>query len=288
MSTHEHVKFWHDAALSNLELLHATYVTHTFAPHTHEGYVIGVIEQGAEQFAYRRSRHVAPAGSIVFINPGEMHTGSSATVYGWTYRTLYPSVDMLQRAASDLVGRQRNMPFFAEPVVYDPEMMAEISLVHRAIEAQTSTLESESRLLWTLGRLILRYADDHPRPQRLTKDHLGIQRVRSFLDEHYAENISLDQLAALAHLSPFHLLRSFRNQVNLPPHAYQIQVRITRAKQLLRMGMPCIDTAFAVGFADQSHFTKHFKRIVGVPPGLYGGGRQKEQYQTRQSSHRFL
>lgn len=72
MSAHEHIKFWHDATLNNLELLHATYVTHTFAPHTHEGYVIGVIEQGAEQFAYRRSQHVAPAGSIVFINPGEM------------------------------------------------------------------------------------------------------------------------------------------------------------------------------------------------------------------------
>ncbi len=271
MSAHEHVKFWHDTTLSNLELLHATYVTHTFAPHTHEGYVIGVIEQGAEQFAYRRSRHIAPAGSIVFINPGEMHTGSSATAQGWTYRTLYPSIELVQRAVSDLVGRQHAIPFFAEPVVHDPEMMAEISLVHRTIEEQTSTLERESRLLWTLGRLLVRYADDHPHPRPLTKEHPGIQRIRSYLDENYAENISLEQLAAIAHLSPFHLLRSFRNYVGLPPHAYQIQVRIMRARQMLRMGLPCIDTAFAVGFADQSHFTRHFKRIVGVPPGLYSG-----------------
>ena len=83
--------------------------------------------------------------------------------------------------------------------------------------------------------------------------------------------IDLAQLAEIAQLSPFHLLRSFRNQVALPPHAYQIQVRILRAKQMLRAGMPCIETAFAVGFADQSHFTKHFKRIVGVTPGLYSG-----------------
>ena len=270
MSTHEHVKFWHDTTLSNLELLHATYVTHTFAPHTHEGYVIGVIEQGAEQFAYRRNRHIAPVGSIVFINPGEMHTGSSATEAGWTYRTLYPSIELVQRAVSDLVGRQHDIPFFAEPVVHDPEMMAEISLVHRALEEQTSALERESRLLWTLGRLLVRYADDHPRPRPLTKEHLGIQRVRSYLDEHYAENISLEQLAAIAYLSPFHLLRSFRNHVGLPPHTYQLQVRIMHARQMLRMGLPCVDTAFAVGFADQSHFTKHFKRIMGVPPGLYG------------------
>ena len=288
MSAHEHIKFWHDATLSNLELLHATYVTHTFAPHSHEGYVIGVIEQGAEQFAYRRSQHVAPVGSIVFINPGEMHTGSSASEHGWTYRTLYPSIELLQRAVSDLTGRPRDIPFFAEPVVHDPEMMTEISLTHRALEEQASALERESRLLWTLSRLILRYADDHPRPRPFTKEHMGIQRVRSYLEENYAENISLEQLAAIAHLSPFHLLRSFRDQMSLPPHAYLIQLRIMHAKHMLRMGLPCIDAALAVGFADQSHFTKHFKRIVGVPPGLYSGVRKKEQYQTRQSPYRLL
>ena len=272
---HEYAKFWHDAALSNLELLHATYVTHSFAPHTHEGYVIGIIEQGAEQFAYRKRQHVASVGSIVFINPGEMHTGSSATEHGWTYRTLYPSVELLQRAASDLTGKTRALPFFAEPVVHDPEMMTEIFLTHRALEEQASVLERESRLLWTLSRLILRYADDHPRPHLFAKEHMGIQRVRCYLEENYAQNIALAQLTSIAGLSPFHLLRLFRDQVGLPPHAYQIQTRIIHAKHLLAMGLSCVDTAMAVGFADQSHFTKHFKRIVGVPPGQYSTVRQK-------------
>lgn len=271
----EHIKFWHDTTLSNLELLHATYVTHTFAPHVHEGYAIGVIEQGAEQFAYRRRQHVAPSGSIVFINPGEMHTGSSATEHGWTYRMLYPSVELLQRAVSDLTGKPRDIPFFAEPVVHDREMMMEMFLTHRALEEQASTLERESRLLWTLSRLILRYADDRPHPRPFAKEHIGIQRVRSYLEENYAESISLEQLAAIAHLSPFHLLRSFRDQVGLPPHTYQIQTRIKHAKYMLGGGLPCVDTAIAVGFADQSHFAKHFKRIVGVPPGLYGAVRRK-------------
>jgi AraC-like DNA-binding protein len=275
MRAHEHVKFWHDATLSDLELLHATYVTHTFVPHTHEGYVVGVIEQGAEQFTYRRHKYIAPAGSIVLINPGEMHTGESATDHGWTYRTLYPPVELLQSAASDLTGRQHDIPFFAEPVIHDPEMMAEIAFTHRVLEEQVSALERESRLLWTLSRLIVRHADDHPRPRSLAKEHAGIQRVRSYLEENYAENISLEQLAAIAQLSSFHLLRAFRDQAGLPPHAYQIQVRIMRAKSMLRMGVPCVDAALAVGFADQSHFTKHFKRIVGLPPGLYSQARKK-------------
>src|SRR5579875_3116605 len=124
MATHEQIKFWHEPTLNNLELLHARYVTHEFAPHIHEGYAIGVIEQGAEQFMYRRSRHVAGAGSIVFINPGEVHTGSAAVEGGWIYRMLYPATELLQRAVSDMVGRERDLPFFAEPVVYDPELMA--------------------------------------------------------------------------------------------------------------------------------------------------------------------
>lgn len=275
MRAHEHVKFWHDATLSDLELLHATYVTHTFAPHTHEGYVVGVIEQGGEQFTYRRHKYVAPAGSIVLINPGEMHTGESATDHGWTYRTLYPPVELLQRAVSDLTGRERNIPFFTEPVIHDPEMMAAISFTHRILEEQASALERESWLLWSLSRLIVRHADDHPRPRLLAKEHAGIQRVRSYLEENYAENISLEQLAAIAQLSSFHLLRAFRDQIGLPPHAYQTQVRITRAKHMLRMGVPCVDAALAVGFADQSHFTRHFKRIVGLPPGLYSQARKK-------------
>lgn len=270
---HEHTKFWRDPTLDNLELLSATYVTHTFAPHTHDGYVIGIIEQGAEQFRYRRHQHVAPAGRIVFINPGEVHTGSSACTDGWTYRALYPSIELLQRAASDLTGKPHAIPFFAEPVVHDPEMLAAIARTHRALDEQTSALERESRLLWTLSHLILRYADDHPRARPFTKEHTGVQRARSYLEEHYAENVLLDQLAEIAHLSPFHLLRAFRDQVGLPPHAYQLQARIIHAKSLLATGLSCAETALAVGFADQSHFSRHFKRIVGVPPGLYSRAR---------------
>lgn len=273
MSTQEQIKFWHYSNLSNLELLRATYVTHTFAPHTHEGYVVGVVEQGAEQFRYRGNLHLAPAGSIVLINPGEVHTGSAASEHGWTYRTLYPSIELLQRAASDLSGRRHDVPFFAEPVVQDAEVMTEIFLTHRAMAEEAPTLERESRFLWMLARLIARHADDCPRPRRLSKEHTALQRVRAYLEEYYAENISLQELADVAQLSPFYLLRAFKSQMHLPPHAYQIQVRVTRARQMLLAGMSCVDTALAVGFADQSHFSKHFKRIVGVPPGLYSSSR---------------
>ncbi len=265
----EQTTFWRDPSLNNLELLRATYVTHSFAPHIHEGYAIGVIDSGAEQFVYRRGSHVAPQGSIVVIHPGEMHTGSAAVEQGWTYRMLYPDASLLQRAASELAGRQRELPFFPEPVIHDSAIAALLSQLHIALEHSPSALERESRLLWTFAQLILRHAHNHPFTRPIITERTIIQRARTFLEEHFVENVSLEQLAAYVDISPFHLLRMFRNTVGLPPHTYLTQLRVNHARQLLLTPLSLTEVALSVGFTDQSHFTRHFKRIVGVTPGQY-------------------
>lgn len=265
----ETAKFWHDPALSDLELLHATYITHSFAQHTHDGYSICVIERGIDRFAYRHGVHDAPADSIVLINPGESHTGAAGSKGGWTYRAFYPSTDLLQRAASELVGRQHGVPFFPEPVVNDPLSARLLFDLHRALEDSDSALESESRLLWTMAQLVLRHADDRPSPSKISVEREYIKKARLYLEEHYAENVSLDELAWHTGLSPFYLLRVFQRTVGLSPHVYLTQVRIRQARKLLRAGMPIAEVALNVGFVDQSHLTRSFKRTVGVPPGQY-------------------
>ncbi len=269
--------FWRDPALHNLELLHAHYITHSFAPHTHEGFAIGVIERGAERFAYRRANHIAPAGSLVVINPGEMHTGSTLLPDGWSYRMLYPEAHVLQSVASEMSGRNHDIPFFAEPVIDDPDLAALILQVHELLEMPSTPLERESRLLPVLAHLIERHADARPmRPQRRrVQPTPAVWRVRDYLTEHYTDVVTLDELAALAGLSPFHLLRTFSAAVGMPPHVYLTQVRVTRAKALLAAGLPIAEVAALTGFVDQSHFSRHFKRTVGVAPGQYvRGGRR--------------
>ncbi|MGZ3681936.1 MAG: AraC family ligand binding domain-containing protein [Ktedonobacterales bacterium] len=266
--------FWRDPALHNLELLHAHYVTHSFAPHSHDGFAIGVIERGAERFAYRRANHVAPAGSIVVINPGEMHTGSALLPDGWSYRMLYPDARVLQAVASEISGRPRDIPFFAEPVIDDPALADAILQMHALLEAPSTPLERESRLLPVLARLIERHADAQPlRAQwQRVQPSATVWRVRDYLAEHYAEAVTLDELASLARLSPFHLLRAFSAAIGIPPHAYLTQVRVGRSKALLAAGLPIAEVAALTGFVDQSHLSRHFKRIVGVAPGQYARG----------------
>ena len=100
-------------------------------------------------------------------------------------------------------------------------------------------------------------------------DHDAVIRVRGYLEEHYASKITLTALAGLAGLNVFHLIRVFRASTGLPPYAYLKQIRVNRAAALLRKGHSVSRVAFLTGFADQSHLTRFFKRLVGVPPGVY-------------------
>ena len=267
----ETAKYWHDQSLGDLELLRASYVTHHFAPHTHEGYAIGVIEAGAETFTYRHQLHIAPAGSIVLINPGELHTGEPLNGDGWRYRMLYPGTDVLQQAASEIAGRALGVPFFAQPVVRDASMARLLLALHAAIEDGESQLERESRLMWTMGQLVARHADDRLRVQPMRNEQDAVLRVRDHFGDHFHERVTLAQLAQVANMSAFHLLRIFRQATGLPPHAYLTQMRVAHAKRLLREGLPIADVALKTGFTDQSHLNRHFKRIVGVTPGRYLG-----------------
>jgi AraC-like DNA-binding protein len=268
----EQVTFWRDTALSNLELLRATFTRHTFSPHIHEGYAIGVIDKGSERFKYRKETHVAPQGSVVVINPGEMHTGEALSQQGWSYRMLYPEIALLQRAAAEVTQKPHGIPFFPVPVIHDPTMAQLLSQMHAVLATSPSRLERESLLIWTLAYFVRRHADTPPIELAATSERAHILRVRAYLEEHATENISLNQLAALVNLSPFYLLRVFRETVGLPPHSYLTQIRVSRAKHLISASMPLAEVAAAVGFTDQSHLNRHFKALTGVTPGQYARG----------------
>ncbi|WP_224244000.1 AraC family transcriptional regulator [Hyalangium gracile] len=261
--------FWRSEELGGLELLKATYITHTFAPHSHDGFALGVIERGTEAFRYRGEMQYAPAGSVVLVNPGELHTGHAVQEGGWTYRMLYPELQMLEDVAADLGGRLRGTPFFRTAVVDDPDAALRIRALHASVEQPASTLERQSRLLAALSLLLARHSAPHVEVSHSGGEHEAVRQARDYLEAYPGENVTLEQLAGLSGLSVFHFVRVFRREVGLPPHAYQIELRVRRARTLLRQGLPPGDVAAALGFSDQSHLTREFKRRVGLTPGRY-------------------
>jgi len=130
-------------------------------------------------------------------------------------------------------------------------------------------LELQSRFAATLGAF-LRHAEGNVPASAYSKHGtLAVERAKAHLREHYSETVSLQSLAAASGLSRFRLVHAFTQVVGIAPHAYQIHVRVDRARAMLRSGMPPVQVATSVGFADQSHFNRHFKRILRVTPSEY-------------------
>lgn len=265
----ENAKLWCVPHLNNLQLLRANFVTYSFKRHMHDYFVIGMIEDGVQRFAYRRDQYVTPTTGLIVINPGEAHTGEAAIPSGFRYRALYPETEQMQQIAAEIKGRNRDIPFFSQPVIHDAALFHEFRRLHVALESVSSTLEHESRYLWALAQLIARHADPPPRPNALKRERSEVKKLRRYLDEHYAEDVKLADLAALVNWNAFYLLRVFRSEIGLPPHAYLENVRIREAQRFLKQGLPVIEVAYQTGFSSQSHFTTTFKRLIGVTPGQY-------------------
>lgn len=252
----------------DVELLHAYYVQHAYPRHSHDYYVISLIEQGRQSFTHKATKYRTPPGGLILINPGVVHTGEAADTQGFELRALYPSTFLMETAVFELTGR-RALPLFKEVLVDHQWATNSVSSLHKAILAGTELLEGESRVLWMMTQLIKRYADVGATEGHLGQEKRTIQQVRQYIEEHFTENVSLHALAQYVSLSPYYLLRAFRAEVGMPPYAYLESVRVRHTQRLIKAGKPLAEVAAEVGFSSQSHMTRQFKKIIGVTPGQY-------------------
>lgn len=268
MPTGERIRFWESPALAGVELLQARYIKQRFTPHVHEGFVFTVIEHGAQRFRHRGAEHLAPVGSMVLINPDEVHTGSSAHEQGWLYRAFYPAPAQVNGVLDELGVAHRGLPSFAASVLQDVELHRAFGQLHRLLDSDASVLQQQTAWRETLLMLFQRHAGVRqaavaglePRAVSLAKELLAAR---------LGEPPSLEELAAAVNLSPFHFARVFRRATGLPPHAWLQQRRLEQARALLRDGCAPLSVALQLGFADQSHLTRQFKQVYGVGPGEY-------------------
>jgi AraC-like DNA-binding protein len=268
MQPKEWTKISHHAQL-DIGLLHAYYVQHAYPRHSHDYYVISLIERGHQSFTHKGAKHLTPPGGVIFINPGEVHTGEAADQQGFELRSLYPTTSLMETAVFELTGRHHVLPFFKDVRVDHRWATNHILSLHEALLQGASELECESLLIWTFAQLIKRYADISSTEQPLGKETKAIQQARRYIDEYFAEGITLNQLAQLVSLSPYYLLRVFQAEVGMPPYTYLESVRIRHAQSLIEAGKPLAEVAIEVGFSSQSHLTRQFKKIIGVTPGQY-------------------
>jgi AraC-like DNA-binding protein len=264
----EVARYWQHAAVAGVDLLRARFVTHRYGRHTHETYTFGLIESGVEEFDYGGSLQRAGPGAVALLDPEVVHTGQAATPAGWAYRVLYPAVSVVTEVAEQL-GWRRGTPSFPQTVVYDERSAELLRSAHRAAE-HGDQLASSSLLTTALARLLTAHASPGAaQPDPIRRSPATVRALCDLMGERLADPPRLSELAVLTEMSEFAVLRAFRAETGLPPHAYLNQLRVRKARTLLDGGTPLADVAAATGFADQAHLTRHFKRVVGVPPGAY-------------------
>ncbi len=256
--------FWTDPEISDLELFAARFRKHKYRRHSHVGYVVGVVTDGAEAFFCRGEVHTARAGDIILVNPQSQHDGEAATELGWAYRVIYPREDHFMSVAHSAIP-----PRFRHSVVHDPELASRIADFH--IAAETRSNPSSTQLLWPdiLFDLVDRHSETRPTECYDRQDAKRIGMIEEILRAHAVDGISLAGVAAQVGWSQWHLVRSFTRAKGISPHAFLLDCRLRHAKNLIDAGEPLAMASTAAGFTDQSHLTRHFLRAYGFTPGNY-------------------
>jgi AraC-like DNA-binding protein len=259
----ERARVW---SCRGVKFVSARYVAHRYCPHFHDEYSIGVILRGVLGFRRGKAEFEAPSGVISAINPGEVHTGSAESPGGWEARNLLITPEQLSELVPEAFGGVGE-PVFQTPAIEDLPAARLLLEAHRLTASSCSEFEKETALVAALGALFLRHAPGRMQPASGSRQEIA--RAVEYMRDNSALDLSLDEVAAAAGMSKHHFLRTFTRIMDITPHAYLVQLRVREALRLLRLGHSLSETAAATGFADQSHFTRCFKRTLGVPPGLF-------------------
>ena len=253
-------RFRHLAQVPGLELYHAHIANYAFEPHTHEAFGIGSIELGAERFRYRGAQHVAPVHSVVTMNPDELHTGEAETVDGWRYRMIYLEPDLLE----EVTGIRHW--WFNDVVHYDPQRSRRLGYLNHRLWTEEDPLAQKGVLL-DLIDAFRPFAHHAPAGQQ--REAHRFERIRDYLHDNYMRPVTLDELANVAALSPWHFQRQFKAHYHVTPHQMLMAIRLWRAKNFLTAGLPAADVAALTGLTDQSHLTRAFTHRYGITPVRY-------------------
>lgn len=239
-----------------------------YGKHAHEAFSIGIVTNGRCSYLNGTTQQKIGAGTVVLMNPGDVHACNPVRGGSWSYRMLYFDAAWLAGIQQDLgcSGNPRFRPFL-ETATTQPGLYAGLHRLHDVLTGQRADcLEKHCAALEFMTTVQQALS---PVPDSPSHGQKGLTRAAEFIRDSYARPIKLEEICAVADLSPSYLIRAFKDKYGLTPHAYVTNCRIEFSRSQLRRGRPIAEVALAAGFSDQAHLQRSFKRLVAATPGQY-------------------
>lgn len=238
-----------------------------FPNHFHEYYVIGFIESGQRRLSCKNNKYIIDTGDIIFFNPFDNHACEQIDNKTLDYRCLNIMPGVMKKVTQEITGHAY-LPMFKTPVSHKSEQTALLHNLHQMIMNESADFDKIESFYFLIKHLIEEYTE-HPEEINYDGNEAKIQTLCQYIDMHYKEKISLDDLAGISNTNKYSLVRSFTRVRGITPYRYLQTIRISEAKKLLEQGMPPLDAALESGFVDQSHFSHFFMEFIGLTPGQY-------------------
>jgi len=235
--------------------------------HYNDVFSIATLFRSESQVSFRGKAHRARDGAVGLLEPDGIFRHLSIPV-AESVGKLHIDASVLEDARRAL-GVRNGAVRVRTVITRSPELFQALSQLHAALEREASGLERQELFARALERVFADGVDGSVAPQVTGHETAAIKRTREILHARFSEQVSLQELAEASGLSQFYLSRVFGRSLGLPPHQYQTHLRLARARALLRRGEPASQVAVAVGFADQSHFVRAFRRFHGLTPGMF-------------------
>lgn len=263
----EIVEVRHSLHLMGVSVLHAHHTERKWRI-VNSAFGLAVPIDWIAELRYRGEQQLFQAGDVFCTEPGEVHH-TARVLHGGAFKALLIDEDPLLDLVADIAPHLKAARFLKIGGRMSPRLESRLSAAFRLIGRGTPALELQSCMVDLVEIMVEELMED-PRPHRRALTGAShLERARECLLDSVEGWVDLGSLAREAGLSRFHLLRAFKQRYGLPPHAYQVAVRIAKAQRLLRSRMPPAQVAAECGFTDQSHFTRHFRQAMGVTPGRF-------------------
>ncbi|EUB75031.1 transcriptional regulator, AraC family [Pseudomonas sp. GM41(2012)] len=262
-------RFWRDDALPFIEarsIADGREVCYT--RHSHEHFSIGAITAGRSTYLHEQSQLQVSAGTVVLMNPGDVHACNPIDDQPWSYLMLYVETPWLTDLQHQLgFGQDQAFRRFSITHLHDADLFAGLKGLYEVlVDEQHDILRKHSAAVEFFTDVQQRL---NPGDQPLRESNFKLERAAEYIRDNCTQLLKLEDICAAAQLSPSYLIRAFKQHYGMTPHAFVLNQRIQFAREQLRSGKLIADVALEAGFADQAHFQRVFKQHLAATPGQY-------------------